>query len=69
MVLAKTSKGQPILVATYMTADGLTWFATEINFCPLCGEQLNDPRIEKLERCCTDAIDRIPNTLDMLGGD
>lgn len=52
-----------------MTADELTWFATEINFCPLCGEQLNDPRIEKLERCCTDAIDRIPNTLDMLGGD
>lgn len=40
MVLAKTSKGEPILVATHKTADGLTWFAAGINFCPKCGRDL-----------------------------
>lgn len=40
-----------------------------INYCPMCGEKLEDSRAEQFEQCCADVIDRIPNTIDMLGKD
>ena len=34
---------------------------------PLCGEKLGDSKLDQFEKCCADVIDRMPNTLDMLG--
>ena len=30
-------------------------------------EELGDSKVDQFKQCCTDVIERIPNTLDMLG--
>ncbi len=37
------------------------------NYCPMCGEELGDPKLDQFEKRCADVIERTPNTLDMLG--
>lgn len=30
-------------------------------------EELRDSKLDQFEKCCADVIERVPNTLDMLG--
>lgn len=60
--------------SVWLSKEGCRWMLytnmgsrQQVFYCPMCGEELRDSKLDQFEKCCADVIERVPNTLDMLG--